>query len=561
MKIYKRVTQPSLLMSGFIALALSILFNILVSWGRMFAALGVSILISISAGIYIARHRLAEHIAIPIIDILQTLPILAFFPAAIALFVVGLPGAIGVNAAIVFLIITSMLWNIILAVYESVKLLPQEYLEMARLNGMSNWDILTRVYVPASLPGVAQQSALSWAIGLFYLVTSEIFSTGAGFCTIHACAARYGIGVLITKLAFSGNTLGYISAILLFILAVVITTFLFFIPLDRRLNRQHAHSGAAGPLERLLRSMQPFRGLTTRMRAAQHHAHQSGAVRRKAGQATPRPSARRSGLRYYTALICSAAALLSAIAIYRSSAGRKMLALLGRYEYVALLNLAASFIRVWGAFAVVVMVGVPISIYLVFISRRTSAYMLLFQVMASIPATIVLPGLALVLALANLNKGGNLLAFIIYFISGIWYVIFGIVAGTKGLGNDVAEVKKVYGVRGVKAWGSIYIGAIMPGFITGAITGIAAEWNASIVAEYFTSAGITTTARCAAAAASGCARIASSVGYGIGKLLDTSISTNNNLLLAVALINMTAMIIIVNTFLWKRMYRKVASMR
>src|SRR5208282_2191409 len=84
---------------------------------------------------------------------------------------------------------------------------------------------------------------------------------------------------------------------------------------------------------------------------------------------------------------------------------------------------------------------------------------------------------------------GEHVAFVIFFLSGIWYVIFGMIAATRTLPSNIFEVQKVFGVRGKLAWTKIYLKALLPGFITGAITGIAAEWNASIVAEYFTASG------------------------------------------------------------------------
>jgi len=107
------------------------------------------------------------------------------------------------------------------------------------------------------------------------------------------------------------------------------------------------------------------------------------------------------------------------------------------------------------------------------------------------------------------------------------------------------ELKKLFEVKGIKAWKKIYIYAILPGLITGAVTGIAAEWNASIVAEYFTTTAI------------GNGQVITSVGIGIGKLLDISLSNGDMTLMLLGLINLTIMIILVNRFVWKRFYDKV----
>lgn len=540
-----------------------LVLNMLVSWGRMFVALAVSILISLLVGIYIARHSLAERFAIPIIDILQTLPILTFFPIVILVFVTGLPGFIGINAAIIFLIVTSMLWNIILAVYEAVKLLPTEYVEVAKLNKMSNWQMITGIYIPASLPGIVQQSMLSWAIGLFYLVTSEIFSTGASFCSAGACQAKYGIGVLLTTLAFSGHILEYVIGIALFIVFVAATMLLFFVPLEKRVNKEKTTSSNNNLVDRLLKRLYVFKGFAARSSASSATPYRHAEEQRQKQAMGHAPTKLSKSQRNAIILMV---VLLIATAMYALLYHFHALNTVATYEYLALLNLGSSFLRVWITFALILVVAVPVSIYLIFIAKHETRYILLFQIIASIPATILLPLLAL--ALVGVRSNGEILAFIIFFISGIWYVIFGILAGTKSISSEIPEVKKIYGVKGKQAWKSIYLKAIIPGLITGGITAVAAEWNASIVAEYFTSSGITGTPNCAptainltTTAATNCTRIVSSVGYGIGKLLDTSVASNNNLLLAIALINMTAMIVIINTVVWKKLYTKTEQMR
>jgi NitT/TauT family transport system permease protein len=108
-------------------------------------------------------------------------------------------------------------------------------------------------------------------------------------------------------------------------------------------------------------------------------------------------------------------------------------------------------------------------------------------------------------------------------------------------------VREAFGVRGGRAWRFVYLGAIMPGLITGTITAIAAEWNASIVAEYFTTSGV------------GAGTAVVSVGNGLGKLLDLALSSGNLQLMALGLINLTIIIIVLNRVVWKRAYNRVMS--
>ena len=133
----------------------------------------------------------------------------------------------------------------------------------------------------------------------------------------------------------------------------------------------------------------------------------------------------------------------------------------------------------------------------------------------------------------------------IFFLSGFWYMLFSIVSTSTTLQQSWGEAEKVFQVKGRGAWRYVYLKAILPGLITGSITALAAEWNASIVAEYFTTSGI-----------SGGAAVVS-VGTGLGKLLDLTLASGNIPLMALGLINLTIVIIIINRVLWKRAYNKV----
>jgi NitT/TauT family transport system permease protein len=506
----------------------------------MLVALAISIVISLAVGIWAARSEMAERIILPVVDILQTLPILAFFPFVIYVVIVILPPYFGINAAVVFLIITSMLWNIIFGVYESIKTLPNEFLEVAGLYRMGLIDRLRKIYIPAAMPRVAEQSMLSWAIGLFYLVTSEIFSTGS-----KNYAVSHGIGVALTQLALSGNYTGYWIGLTIFILFVIVTRFLLFGPFERKFTQYNkAEPGRLHPkahhtrfrlflhLENLYRKDMEKK-IHRRMRKAETANMEPiftpvlMEIHRKRGLR----------LRIYAAIVI---ALVIVFLVYANVINWTTI----NYEGIVLENLAASFLRVWLTFVVILAVAVPLCVYMVFMSRKSDHYLTLFQIVASIPATIVLPIIAV--AVSGLAYHDELVAFLVFFLSGIWYVIFSVMAEAKTLSPEIAEVKNIFSVKGFRAWKNIYIKAIMPGLITGAVTAIAAEWNASIVAEYFTSTGV------------GAGTVISQVSLGIGKLLDISLAQNNLMLMLIALINLTIMIILINTFVWKKLYKRVS---
>jgi NitT/TauT family transport system permease protein len=525
-----------------------LLLDTIASWARMFIALGLSVLFALAVGIYAATHKTAEKILLPLVDIFQTLPILAFFPFAIYVVLLILPSVWGVNAAVIFLIFTSMAWNIIFGVYEAVKTIPNEFNEVAKLYNLDLIGKLRKIYIPASLPRIVQQSILSWSIGLFYLVTSEIFSTGnANY------AVKYGIGIALTNFAFStapGHLIYYFIGLAIFILFVIATRFLFFRPLELYANRytrmpyskpkKERLAGIGASPTRLMRLFKKISALEHRTAIREKlqlsRTTRQVSVEERRAMRKLKKSFRRLAYAAVVVLVAAAVLLLYAYGILNGK-------VIG-YEYETLVAIAFTFARVWLTFAVILAIAVPVCVYMVFMSKRPNNFLLFFQIIASIPATLILP--LLITLTYGMADRGEIIAFLVFFLSGIWYVIFSIMATTRVLPSNMMEVKKVFNVKGKEAWKYIYVKALIPGIITGSVTAIAAEWNASIVAEYFTTTGV------------GAGTALTSVGTGMGKLLDLSLSTGNLTLMAIGLINFVVMILLVNTFVWKKFYRDMA---
>ena len=192
------------------------------SWIRMGLALVLSIVFSWIVGVAAARNKTANMIIIPVLDVLQSVPILAFFPVVLVVFVAYFPGWVGINLAVIFLIFTSMSWNIAFAVYEAVLSIPQEYLDLASMEKLSTWKKLTQLYIPASWSKVAFNSVVSWSVGLFYLIASETFSLGTKNYQV-----SHGIGVDIARYSSLGQWGSYAAALGVLIFVVILTRFFF----------------------------------------------------------------------------------------------------------------------------------------------------------------------------------------------------------------------------------------------------------------------------------------------------------------------------------------------
>ncbi len=515
-----------------LSLFVRLFFDILASWFRLGAALFISFVASMVLGIYIGRSKEAERLLMPIIDIFQTIPILAFFPFAIFIFVSAFPGSVGVNIAVVFLIITSMVWNMIFGAYEAIKTIPIEFTELAKLYHMGWIEKQAKIYVPAALPAVVEQASLSWAIGLFYLVTSEIFAVGSSKYSV-----TYGIGVALTNLAAAGDFTSYYIGLLFFVVAVILSRFLVFNKLGESVS---AYKKAASSKKSSLLLNNVIAGASVFM-------SRMGRSSKRTAEKMMRNSVIKRAVIFVTrtTLKLSSYLIVALLAIIAYVNYPSIYSSVATYEGTVLTALAFSFARVWFAFAIAVLVAVPTCVYLIFISKHKEKFVAVFQTIASIPATILLPIIAV--ALSQYLFHDELIAFAVLFLSSVWYIIFSILSRSNAITQSMMEVKQMFELKGLDAWRYMYMGAITPGLITGSITAIAAEWNASIVAEYFTSSGI------------GSGSTISAVNIGIGKLMDLALANGNMILMGVALVNLTVMIIVINKLLWKNLYNRTAS--
>ncbi len=524
---------------------LSLGIDIVFSWIRLFIALALSVLFSIFVGIKAATSRRAEKVILPSLDILQTIPILGFFPVVIYLIVFAFPGFIGINIAVIFLIFTSMVWNISFGVYEAVKAIPEDILAIAKLNRFSKFRMLKEVYIPASIPRMSYQITISWSVGLFYLVTSEIFSTGNA-----AFSVKRGIGVAIAHLSLS-NVGAYVFALALFVVAVVLTRIFFLVPFATFSERFSFKEDVTGARRsRILRFYSKVYSHVKRLGAGIASALHNAEGRARTAKPHGRQELNRirrartapESLRHITAkavaALSAALAVLVILAIVWSGE-------LGSAEFVweALL---ASFARVWLIYAISVAVALPLGIAIGKSAKAFEPVMSTLQVISSVPATLLLP--AIVLLVYSLPFRGELVAFAVIFLAMIWYLLFSIIGGMKTLPKQLVEAKNIMKLGRISAWKNLYIPAVMPAFITGSITAIGGAWNSLIVAEYFT-----------VQLSSGKSVVLTQVGTGIGKVIDQAVFSGNMLLTGMALASLTIVVVLINRFVWQRLYNKVTS--
>ncbi|HPU40714.1 MAG TPA: ABC transporter permease subunit, partial [Microthrixaceae bacterium] len=144
---------------------------------RMFIALGISTIFTLIYGYVAARNRRAEKVLIPVLDILQSVPVLGFLSITVSAFIALAPGSLlGLEMASVFAIFTSQAWNMTFSFYHSVSTLPRELDELSRNLRFTRWMRFWKVEVPHSAIGLSWNAMMSFGGGWFFLVASEVIS-------------------------------------------------------------------------------------------------------------------------------------------------------------------------------------------------------------------------------------------------------------------------------------------------------------------------------------------------------------------------------------------------
>lgn len=511
------------------------------SWIRMALALILSIIFSWIVGIAAARNKTAEKIIIPVLDVLQSVPILAFFPVVLVVFVAYFPGQVGINLAVIFLIFTSMAWNIAFGVYEAVLSIPQEYLDLASMENLGLWRRMTGLYIPASWSKVAFNSAVSWSVGLFYLIASETFSLGT-----KSYQVSNGIGVDIARFSADGIWGSYSAALGVLIIAVILTRFFFLGPFSDWSEKfklvEEPRAINKDPIYRF------YSWISTRSESKVFSIRPWSASRRRPpnismpkAQPVRKQKATRRQIKFYkatAALIGAAVAALIVFEVFHMLfAAGITLTVLADKESIVLVGLAYSFARVWYVYAISVVVGLPLGIVIATHQKFYRTGSTVLQIVSAIPSVAILPPIAL--ALASLPYSGELTAAIVIFLGTIWYIIFNVMAGIRSIPSETFEVSKLMGLKGWAYWKNVLIPAALPSFVTGSITGVGAAWNTLIIAEYFSVSG----------------KVITRVSNGVGVLINEAVNKGDLTLLGLTVFSMSVLIVAINLLVWRRAYK------
>jgi NitT/TauT family transport system permease protein len=517
------------------------------SFLRMLSAYALSLGFALAYGYYAATHRTGEKVMIPILDILQSIPILGFFPFAILFFASLTPNSWpGPNFASVFLIFTSMAWNMVFGVYESLKTLPNELKEAAATFRVRGLLLFRRVLLPATLNRLVYNSVLSWTAGWFFLVEAEIFTTNSG-------QVLPGVGSFLSIAASVHNTDAFLAGILVLVLVIAILDFAVWRPLGKWAERFRYDTSPAGEEDVVAESAggpNPFR------RAA---AYVTRGVRTGVTRiSTPlvqltgislRPSAGEKPERGYVSylavggiLVVSWLILIAIVVGVFHVFSHPILSGVQRSIYLLPLAMGASAARVTAAYLLCLAISLPLALYLARRKRASQVGMPLIEVIASFPATALFPVIIFGL-IPYLSAEG---AAVLMLMTGmLWYLFFNILSGIRALPPDLEEAAKSFGVKGRAFLSRVLLPGIFPALITGSITAFGGGWNTLIVAEYLS-------------VGNGAHGHSLSL-FGIGQAIDIGYAMPNQEgwpLMVAALLVLVATVVAINEVIWKPLYRR-----
>ncbi len=456
------------------------------STARMVVAYLLALVFAIVFGHTAATNKRASIVMLPLLDVLQSIPILVFFPAALLFFVATFHGnPIGIEFAVVFLIFTSMAWNMAFGVYESLTTIPQDLEAAAASFGLTGWLRFRLVSFPAVIPKLVYNSILSWTNGWFFLVASEIFTgNGAEF-------QRPGLGAFIAIAGRDGDVASI--TIGLAVLAAIVLALDVFVrrPLSVWSERFRidavAREGAKVPRYEPFRWLPRFsrvrRTILTRARPVAETYHRASARLDRVY------ASHRRVIREIRAVDLVMFLVIFVIVVTTGLVGLTQLFLRPLPAKAGFLPGAAlfSFTRLLIAYGIALAWTVPMAVLLGENERASRFLTPVLEIFASLPATALLPvilGFSLLVAASAAGPAAQLAAILIALFSMQWYLLFNLIAGVRSIPEDLREAARSFGLRGRTYWKRVLLPAMTPSLLTGSITAWGAGWNALIVSEY-----------------------------------------------------------------------------
>ena len=440
---------------------------------RMFAGLGLSLVFTLTYATWAAKSERAGRLLVPILDILQSVPILGFISITVAFFMSLVPGRVlGAELAAIFAIFTSQAWNMAFSFYQSLRTVPTELREAADSFLLSPWMRFWRLEVPFAAPALIWNMMMSMSGGWFFVVASEAISVG------HTTVMLPGIGSYIALAIQDRNLVAVGWAIVTMLLVILAYDQLVFRPLVAWIDRFRVEQepGVSVPQSWALKMM--VRSRLVRAATRGFRAAVRWTTRRRRTQSMP-PQRTRSSRVGDTLWLIGLSAGLS-VALWHLS--RNFIAQTSLAEILQVGDLALlTMIRVFVLIAIASAIWVPLGVWIGLNPRAAQITQPIAQFLAAFPANLLFP--LAVFAIAKWQLEPNIWLSPLMILGTQWYILFNVIAGASALPSELRRVALNLRVGGWLWWRKVALPGVFPYYLTGAITASGGSWNAAIVAE------------------------------------------------------------------------------
>ncbi|MDB6051129.1 MAG: sulfonate transporter permease [Pseudomonas sp.] len=447
---------------------------------RMLAAMVASLIFTLIYGTLAAKSRRAEKLLVPVLDILQSVPVLGYISFTVTFFLLLFPGRVlGAECAAIFAIFTSQAWNMTFSFYQSLRMLPRDLEEVAQNIQLSGWQKFWKLDVPFAMPGLVWNMMMSMSGGWFFVVASEAITVGDKTITLP------GVGsYLATAIAQQDmHAVGYVIVAMVAVI-LIYDQFLFrpLVAWADKFRMEDTASQGGSPESWVLNLIQRTRVIQRLLRPFARGISRIGHMRLSL------PRSRSAALKHSAAtsrlidfIWGSVIAALTLYALYRIGIYVGTEVTLSEVWHV--LGLAMiTLLRVVLLIVIASVVWVPLGVLIGLRPRLAEKIQPLAQFLAAFPANLLFPVFVIVILHYHLDPDIWLSPLIV--LGTQWYILFNVIAGASAFPNDFREAAANFRIRGWLWWRKVMLPGIFPYYVTGAITASGGAWNASIVSEY-----------------------------------------------------------------------------
>jgi NitT/TauT family transport system permease protein len=495
---------------------------------RMLAALVLSLVFTFTYATLAARNKHAELVLVPLLDILQSVPILGFISVTVVFFLSLAPGRVlGAEFAAVFAIFTSQAWNMAFSFYQSLRTVPVELIEASRVFRLSPWMRFWRLDVPFAMPQLIFNMMLSMSGSWFFVVASEAISVGNTTITLPGVGSYIALAIEQRSLSAAAWAIGTMAIVILIYDQVLFRPLVAWA--DRFRFQQEA--SALPPKSwvlTVLRRSGAIETLGDRLSLVWRRSfHRGGRPMKPMITAPEREDKLPLGL--------WRAAVTLAVLVVMWEIGRFIIEGVNLAEVAkAILLGLATLVRVTVLIALASLIWVPIGIAIGIRPHLSNVVQPVAQFLAAFPANLLFPIVVSGIVAFHLNPDIWLSPLMI--LGTQWYILFNVIAGATAIPIELRDVGTNLQVRGLLWWRKIGLPAVFPYYVTGAITASGGSWNASIVAEVASWGNVHLEA------------------WGIGAYIASATEAGDFHRIVLGIVVMSGFVVVINRAFWRPLY-------